>query len=278
MKESYEADFENTSKTGIGLKKSELSHDYLRNVTLTSTSDFRLKFLIKFKEKDIYGQRAYSKLFHSAERNNTLKYNNWNFTTGAVWDSNVKNKDGQYTSFWYSINTTFLFETETFLVGKEQVELMNCRAIPEENIWKNKYSGFSLFGFIPLNYIDKEVLELVYIRTPNLNEDQLVDLRNLNGTFNSSNIVTNILPEFTKRKYILQHYTISDLFARIGGLMAALAPIINNIEPLFYVYFFWKLANIVGDKIGDAHANELRDLAQQAREQFRVMHQFITLR
>ena len=121
FKESYEADFINTSKTGLGLKKKDLSHNYLRTVTLTSTSDFRFKLITRFDETDLKDQRVYSKLFHSKDRIIPTKYNNWNFTGSATWDSNAKNAQGKYMSFWYSVNTTFLAETVPFKIGSQQV-------------------------------------------------------------------------------------------------------------------------------------------------------------
>jgi hypothetical protein len=61
-------------------------------------------------------------MFHSKEYGVNKKiYNSWNFTTSAVWDSSAKNSKGNYMSFWYSVNTTFLAETVPFLIGQQQV-------------------------------------------------------------------------------------------------------------------------------------------------------------
>lgn len=79
------------------------------------STDYRFKIITKFKEgdKDLGGMRCYSKLWHSKDRINPLKYNSWNFTTTTEWDK----PDGL--SFWYSVNTTILAETVTFIVGKQ---------------------------------------------------------------------------------------------------------------------------------------------------------------
>ena len=67
------------------------------------------------------------------------------------------------------------------------------------------------------------------------------------GVFNSSSLIINVLPEFTKRVYILNHITVGDLFTRIGGFRAALGPIFDILEPFFIIYFLNYLAEIIGE-------------------------------
>lgn len=92
-----------------------MTRDDLRQVDLTLSTDYRFKVWTTFEEgeKDLKGLRCYSKFWHSKDRIDPTKFNNWNMTTLEVWDK----PDGK--SFWYASNTTLLMETAIFVIGKE---------------------------------------------------------------------------------------------------------------------------------------------------------------
>ena len=77
------------------------------------------------------------------------------------------------------------------------------------------------------------------------------------GSFNSSSIIVNVLPEFTKRVYILDHITVGDLFTRIGGFRSALGPFFDILEPFFIIYFLNYMAEIIGEISAKHHQDEL---------------------
>jgi hypothetical protein len=48
---------------------------------------------------------------------------------------------------------------------------MSLKVLPEEEIFKNKYPDFKLFGFLPWTYKKKMVKHLQWVRAQNLNAD-----------------------------------------------------------------------------------------------------------
>jgi len=57
--------------------------------------------------------KTFTALFHTKEGEELEKWNNWNFTTSWDWDSNTE------ANFWYSANTTMLFITAPYILGKD---------------------------------------------------------------------------------------------------------------------------------------------------------------
>ena len=68
--------------------------------------------LIADFSKDLNGFLSYSWYFHSTEHADTNKYNNWNFTTGRVWDSVDE-------GFWFASGTNALWRTRNYFIGKQ---------------------------------------------------------------------------------------------------------------------------------------------------------------
>lgn len=97
------------------------------------------------------------------------KYNNWNFTNGTLWDSNVKDENGQYTSFWYNINTTILVKTQPYRIGLQQMQSASIRSTPTKDIIRNKYPEFQLLGFIPLSYKTFNISTVTFFKATNIN-------------------------------------------------------------------------------------------------------------
>lgn len=135
------------------------------------------------------------------------------------------------------------------------------KVLPEEEILKNKIPDWKLFGVIPVSYRTKMIKRLSWIRAQNLDADLFVSI-NREDKFNASSIIINVLPEFTKRVYTLNHITVSDLFTRIGGFRAALGPLFEVLSPIFVIYFLNYLAKVIGEKMADSHQIEMDCLCQ----------------
>lgn len=103
------------------------------------------------------------------------------------------------------------------------------------------------------------IKKLSWIRASNIDANQFVPI-NREEAFNSSSIIVNVLPEFTKRVYTLNHITVADLFTRIGGFRAAFGPLFDILTPFFIIYFLEYLASIISEKMGQTHQNELESL------------------
>jgi hypothetical protein len=76
-------------------------------------------------DKELEGLKTYSSLFHTKEGKNLEKWNHWNFTTSGVWDGN---KDA---NFWYSPNSTMLWFTVPYVLGKDTVSKIDVPLQPE---------------------------------------------------------------------------------------------------------------------------------------------------
>jgi hypothetical protein len=85
----------------------------------------------------------------------------------------------------------------------------------------------------------------------------------------SSNGLTTDIPfelEFTERKFTYVYYTISDIFTYIGGIYAALMPIMGLIAPLYVWLFLNMLASILKEKSQKAYKAELYDFLKYCNE------------
>ena len=51
---------------------------------------------------------------------------------------------------------------------------MSFKVLPEEEIFKNKYPSYKLFGFIPISYEDYVKQNTQWVRAQNLDADQEV--------------------------------------------------------------------------------------------------------
>lgn len=73
--------------------------------------------LVSTFDSQLYGLRSYSYMLQSPELNNPNAYEGWDFagSEGAKrWDS----YDPDDKSFWYNVNTTMVWHTNTYIVGQ----------------------------------------------------------------------------------------------------------------------------------------------------------------
>ena len=64
---------------------------------------------------------------------------------------------------------------------------------------------------------------------------------------NSSTINVMIDYDFTERQITYKYYNTFDIFAKIGGILAFIVPIVATITPFVALYFLYSLAKILND-------------------------------
>ena len=106
------ATFKNTAKGPIG--KKFLTAKEQTQVSFRRTQDSRMQIFQTFDE-ELDGLKTYTALFHTKAGKDFEKWNSWNFTNPGIWDGN---KDA---NFWYSANTTMLYLTVPYILGKQSV-------------------------------------------------------------------------------------------------------------------------------------------------------------
>lgn len=118
-------------------------------------------------EPELNGLTSYSVGFHSSERNETEKYAGWNFTDHQLWDS----RDN---GFWYSHETTVLYETVEYIIGEEQIHTLHTKITPQKLTLVGRGEPKSFFLWIPslpTKYDDKIWLYLEWEKNvQNVNE------------------------------------------------------------------------------------------------------------
>ena len=100
----------------------------------------------------------------------------------------------------------------------------------------------SILG-IPLITEDVEVDKVLYSRALNMNFNQRVPVSD--RPFNSSNVHIPFKLDFTQRKYFWSYFHLLDVVSSIGGVNAAVTPVLNKLMPWFMLYFLYALACII---------------------------------
>lgn len=188
------------------------------------------------------------------------KYNGWNFTIDKrKWDD----EDPTVDSFWYSINTTLLWHTETYKIGEEQIDMMDCYLTPEDFTLKNRNATGYFLG-IPTGWKDYIYKNLIWTGTTDVTENWMVPKR---GQYSSSDMIANINFEFTQRKYTKWYYGLDDILKGIGGIRSTVLPIIGFLIPFIVIYFLVLLADYVKWAAEKNYNKELHELATIAHKQ-----------
>ena len=203
---------------------------------------------------------SYSYFLQSNQMKNKTRYNNWNFTGDArAWDDD----DPKFDSFWYSINTTLLWHTETYKIGREQIDMMDMYLTPEDFTLVGKNITSSFLG-IPTSSKDIVYENLIWEGTQDVTEQWMVPKRE---KYTSSDMIANINFEFTQRRYTRYYYGTNDILKAIGGMRATVLPIINFLIPFIVIYFLVLLSGYIKWSVAKDHARELVDLVKTARKQ-----------
>lgn len=117
-----------------------------------------------------------------------------------------------------------------------------------------------------MSYNNKIEARLIWNRATNINENGLVEARVKRI---SNKMVIPIDFDFTQREYLIRFTTFGDMFAKIGGLRAAIMPIINLFMPFLILYFLVSLAEIVRDHTADRSKEACENLIKQCQNQFK---------
>lgn len=83
----------------------------LETVSFYRTSDFKAQFICEL-DQELVGLKSWSAFFHTSDGKNLTKFNNWNFSSSYWWDS-------VEAGFWFHENTTILYYTIPYIVGKD---------------------------------------------------------------------------------------------------------------------------------------------------------------
>lgn len=88
-----------------------MTEEELKLAFFKKISGYSMQMVVDFNE-ELNGLRSYSYNLHTQEANETTLFNNWNFTTAKIWDSVEE-------GFWFQPKTTILYNTDTYVIGKE---------------------------------------------------------------------------------------------------------------------------------------------------------------
>jgi hypothetical protein len=206
------------------------------------------------------GLNSYSYFFKSDDLVNPDMYNGWDFRgpEGAKkWDSiNPEDK-----SFWYSKNTTILWYTEKWTLGKEQIATMGLTLTPSTFVEKDKTTTFALFGIIPLSHESRTYKMVDWTGETKNNKDLRVPLKPA-ALVNGTDMIANINYEFTERQYTLNYFGFKDILATVGGMRSSVLPIIGLLLPFLGLWFLMLIADII---IRNAAKNQQAELFKLAK-------------
>ena len=99
-----------------------------------------------------------------------------------------------------------------------------------------------------------------------------IELRN---DFNSSNVVAILNPDFTKRVYTLDHYTVGDAFKEVGSYQSAIVPIVGIYLPLLFLWFLYLIAGIIFEKNQDQNVPMFESIRTNMVMSFREAYSYL---
>lgn len=181
-------------------------------------------------------------VFSTLNYENKELYDSWNFPSAAEFDQ-----------FWFDDrNTTFLYHSDSYVIGKDQIDIARIRVTPEILIKKNRKPKMVILG-LTLSYSDTELKNLNYDSVLNKNQDARVPHALV---FNSSDIYSGFQADYTERIYIYKYFGFSDIMAGIGGTNAFIKPILNSVVPYFVIFFLYSLSCILLFKYTQSYNKE----------------------
>ena len=129
-----------------------MTEEELNQAAFRRFNDYRQQIFSDFDEEH-EGLSFMSFLFHTKDSANFTKYNGFNFTDTATWDSPWAD------SFWYSSNTTMLYSTQTYVLGEQSPEEIVLRLQPERLILRNQKPSTTIFG-VPISFEDQKMQQV----------------------------------------------------------------------------------------------------------------------
>ena len=174
-------------------------------------------------------------MWHNNNKNES-EYNHWNFTKTYNWDS-LDNPN----NMWYNFNTSMLASTMKYKIGYESVAKINVALEPVKNIHQNYIPEAWILG-IAYKYRDKVEKQILYLQSDDYNKDYYCPIA---PKYNGTNIVFNLGMHFTESQYIHKFYTISDVFATVGGLLSSITLVTSQIAAFYIIYFLLQVSKAI---------------------------------
>ena len=85
--------------------------------------------------------------------------------------------------------------------------------------------------------------------------------------FNSTSIVINVNMHFVESQYIIEYFTIGDVFSSFGGLFASLNLIASWVGAIFVIMFLWRIIDIFQHRVVQAqYIQKMLKFLEQARD------------
>jgi hypothetical protein len=121
----------------------------------------------------------------------------------------------------------------------------------------------------PIKHGDKEWFYLDWHKNvQNIDENGLVEI---NPTYRNSDMVVSLDFDFTQREYTVTFVTFWDIFAEIGGLKAAILPLVHILVPFWILFFLISLSHIIKDASAEKAKLEFIDLLHVSVRQLKLI-------
>ena len=134
---------------------------------------------------------------------------------------------------WYDTNTSRLARTVKYKIGYDSIDKMNVNLNPIKKIHKREFVKTYILG-IPVSFKDEIIKYLDYSPSDDFNVEYKCPKA---SKFNSTDVIFNLIINFTEKQYIHHKYSIDDVFSTIGGLVS-LIQLIGGYFALLYIFFF----------------------------------------
>lgn len=262
----YTAVFRNTN-TDFGRQPDTISKKELRTVTYLKQSNFYAQLISTF-DAQLNGLTSFSYFFETKDLINATKYNGWDFSgpDGALlWDGPPPKHD----SFWYATNSSLLWYTERWQIGKDQIKTMGLKLTPSNFKHEDNIPTFSILGF-PISFKSTTIKHIDW-QGEMLLTKELAVAKKAPSEVNGSDMVANINYDFTERQYTLHYYKIKDMLTSVGGIRASVLPIIGFMLPFFGLWFLMILGDIIVQNARNNQEDAIFKLAQTCQKQLRLV-------
>ena len=120
-------DSRNPAPMGRLEEANNMKLEVVEQLNFSQTIDFSGKNILEYNEEVLNGCRTFMILYYTTSWNDTEMYDNWTFSTPALWDE-----------FWFSDLNSILYWSEVFTIGESAVELAQIQCVPELNVYREQ--------------------------------------------------------------------------------------------------------------------------------------------
>ena len=216
-------------------------------------------------DKELHGLKTYSRMFQTKDAHNFTKFNNWNFTSPTVWDGYG------HENFYFDKNTTLLFRTQIYTIGKEQPDFVRLDILPEIYTKKGTKVTTQIFG-IPVAYGDDVINIVNWLENTNVDERKYSRLR---SEYVSDTIFIQMNFDFTRKEFVIHYFGVFDIMSKLGGFKASIGPLVNIFAPIFILLFLISLSWIIKESFRRGMVMEVRQFIHLAQDQFPLIKKAI---